>query len=141
MGRVFGELEDAPSPKQFDALDTAGLAGLRAFWRERWGPPPPRLRSPQLLRLLIAWRLQAPAYGSLDKQTKRLLKDRSPTLPLPPGARLTREYLGVLHEVEVSPTGYLYRDRQFRSLSEVARAITGTRWNGPKFFGLREPGQ
>ena len=69
---------------------------------------------------------------------RRRLRDRSTAPPLAPGARLTREYLGVLHEVGVLHRGYLYRDRTFGSLSEVARAITGTHWNGPKFFGLRE---
>ena len=119
-------------------LDHLSLRGLRAFWRERWGPPPPQIKSPELLRLLIAWRLQAPIYGSLDGWTRRRLRARETRPQLPAGTRLTREYRGVPHEVEVLHDGYRYGARRFGSLSEVAAAITGTHWNGPKFFGLRE---
>lgn len=121
-----------------DRLDGLSVGGLRAFWRERWGPPPPRLKSAKLLRLLIAWRLQAPVQGSLDATTRRRLRAKRPASELPAGTHLAREYRGVMHQVEVLGEGFLYRDRRYDSLSQVAETITGTHWNGPRFFGLRD---
>lgn len=115
------------------------LEELRRQWSVHWGLAP-RFRSVDLLRRLIAWRLQAEHYGGLDQLTKHLLASRR--MPSPPGpevgTRLTREYRGVLHEVEVVSGGFEYRQRCYRSLSKVAQAITGTHWNGPRFFGLRD---
>ncbi len=92
-----------------------------------------------LLRSIIAWRLQADAYGDLDADTRRRLQGKS--MPrrgvLPPGARVSREYCGVRHDVEIGSGCVLYDGREYRSLSAVARTITGVRWNGPRFFGLR----
>lgn len=119
-------------------LETTPLAALRAEWRTRWGPPP-ALRSPRLLRYLIAWRVQAAAYGDLTSDDRRRLKSASlPRLQtLSQGSRVAREYLGVIHEVVAERDGFRYRERQYRSLSAIAREITGVRWNGPRFFGLR----
>ena len=90
---------------------------------------------------MAAWRLQAPVHGDLDASTKRFVAGRSRLQPTPPapGTRLTREYKGVPHTVEILAVGVRYGERTYGSLSEVARLITGTRWNGPRFFGLREP--
>jgi len=120
------------------SLETKPLAALRVEWRTRWGPPP-ALRSSHLLRHLIAWRMQAAAYGDLTSDDRRRLKSASlPTLQtLKAGSRVAREYLGVIHEVVAEPAGFRYRERQYRSLSAIAREITGVRWNGPRFFGLR----
>jgi hypothetical protein len=119
-------------------LETMTLERLRAFWLYTWGDPP-ELRSVVLLRHLIAWRLQAARYGGLDSAARRILSGKllacGPTLA--PGMKLTREYLGVLHEVEVTRTGYMYAGVNFRSLTRVAKQITGTHRNGPSFFGLR----
>ena len=119
-------------------LDHDDLYELRARWRSNWGAPP-RLRSVRLMRLLIAWRLQSDAYGGLDDDLKRRLRRSSaPRTANPPtGTRLTREYQGVLYEVEILDDGVAYAGRDYGSLSEVARLITGVRWNGPRFFGLR----
>ncbi|WP_298125248.1 DUF2924 domain-containing protein [Brevundimonas sp.] len=121
-------------------LLTLDLEGLRAVWRERYGPPP-KLRSPQLLRLNLAWRLQAEAFGGLDAETKRRLRrggaGASAADRLQPGVRLIREWKGVPHEVVVEDGGFRYDGRLFKSLSVIAREISGTRWNGPRFFGLR----
>ena len=121
-------------------LLTLGLQALRAIWRERYGPPP-KLRSPQLLRLNLAWRLQAEAFGGLDAETKRRLRrggaGASAADRLQPGVRLIREWKGVPHEVIVEEGGFRYGGRLWKSLSEIARQISGTRWNGPRFFGLR----
>ena len=121
------------------ALEAATLEDLRTVWRRRkWGAPP-KMRSIELLRMIIAWRIQAAAYGGLDAATRQRLRGVSmPRMPNPPaGTRVTREYRGVLHHVEILKVGVSYAGRSYSSLSEVARLITGTRWNGPRFFGLR----
>lgn len=126
-------------------VDVAGLAQmtlgeLRAVWEERFGAPP-RLRSPELLALMLGWRLQAETHGGLAPETRRLLR-RPPATgareSAMPGTRVTREWKGVRHEVSVlGPGQYLYQDERYASLSQIARRITGSRWNGPRFFGLR----
>lgn len=122
------------------ALEALDLHGLRDQWRKRYGDPP-KMRSRELLARLLAWRIQADAFGGLDATTIRLLKtDRVPNLKpqLSPGSRLSREWQGRRHDVEVIEAGFRYAGADYRSLSEVARMITGTRWNGLRFFGLRE---
>jgi len=120
-------------------LESADLDGLREEWRRRYGPPP-QLRSKTLLRQILAWRLQADVHGGLDAETRRLLRDDKPLRePLvAPGTIITREWRGVTHQVEATGEAFLYGGKRWNSLSEVARAITGTRWNGPRFFGLRD---
>jgi Protein of unknown function (DUF2924) len=127
------------------------LTGLRARWKALTGrKAPPHLPKHLLLRLL-AYRLQADALGDLDKATIRFLEQlatggrkASAPVPLPvsrsvrPGTLLRREWQGVLHQVMVMYDGFSWNGATYRSLSEVARAITGTRWNGPRFFGLRD---
>ena len=121
-------------------LEALDLEGLRAVWKTRYGPPP-KLRSPRLLRLNLAWRIQAEAFGGLDAETKRRLRrggaGASAADRLQPGVRLTREWKGVPHEVVVEEGGFRYDGRIWKSLSEIARHISGSRWNGPRFFGLR----
>ena len=122
------------------ALAALDLAGLRDEWRRRYGAPP-KMRSAGLLARLLAWKIQADAFGGLDATTVRLLKRDRPLVPrlkLAPGTRLSREWCGRQYEVEVLAEGFRYDGRIHRSLSEVARSITGTRWNGLRFFGLRE---
>ena len=131
-------LDDSDLEAQLCALERLDLRGLRDVWRDRWGTAP-KLRSVDLLRRIIAWRIQAAAYGGLAPETRVRLRSTSmPRIPLPkPGARLTREYKGVLYTVEVGVGSLHYAGRAYGSLSEVAREITGVRWNGPRFFGLR----
>lgn len=119
-------------------LETLDLAGLRAEWERRHGEMP-RLRSVDLLRRVLAWRCQAAALGDLDSATRRLLRQDRPVKPdgLRPGKVLVREWLGVRYEVEVVDDGFVHDGKVWRSLSGVARHITGSRWNGPRFFGLR----
>lgn len=120
-------------------LAEADLEQLREEWEQRYGAAP-RLRSPDLLRRIFAWRIQAAAEGGLDRVTQRLLVgDASPKDLMAEGTVITREWKGIQHEVEIADGGYLYGGRRWKSLSEVVREITGTRWNGPRFFGLREP--
>lgn len=121
----------------FAFLERATLQELRAEWGRRYGAPP-RLRSPDLLRQTLAWRIQAGEEGGLDKVSKRLLcRDARAGVQLPPGTIIAREWQGVRHEVEATDDGFIHAGRRWKSLSEIARAITGTRWNGPRFFGLR----
>jgi hypothetical protein len=121
------------------ALAALDLAGLRGEWRRRYGDPP-TVRSTELLSRLLAWRIQADAFGGLDAATIRRLRsspDTSASLSLVPGTRLTREWQGLRHEVEVLEVGFQHHGTIYRSFSEAARAITDTRWNGHRFFGLR----
>ena len=117
------------------------LEQLREFWRRRYGAPP-SLRSVPIMGMLLAWRIQSEASGGLDNRTRKLLARRSATQRegrhLGIGARLTRNWKGRPVEVVVQENGFLWNGRVFPSLSAAATAIAGTRWNGPRFFGLRE---
>ena len=122
------------------ALEALDLHGLRGEWRKRYGQPP-KMRSRELLARLLAWRIQADAFGGLDATTIRLLNAdrlRPPKPSLAPGTQLSRDWQGRRHQVDVLESGFRYAGSDYRSLSEVARTITGTRWNGLRFFGLRE---
>jgi hypothetical protein len=128
------------------------VVGLRSRWHAVCGrPAPPHLPSHLLFRVL-AYRLQADRWGDLDAQSKRLLDHSgSPeqaghsavhqnrhTTELRPGTVLGREWNGRMHRVAVLPEGFAWKGQTYPSLSNVALAITGTRWNGPRFFGLRD---
>ena len=129
------------------SLTAMDIEALRAVWRERLGEPPP-VRSTDILRRSLAEALQIEADGpsvALDKRLSRAAsqhrtgkKPRLRTSTFQPGSTLIREWQGVRHEVEVRPDGYVWQGQRHASLSEVARLITGVRWNGPRFFGLRE---
>lgn len=129
-----------------DALEGLGLEELRERWRARFGAPP-ALRSPELVGLMLAWKTQAERHGGLDAEARRALRRPVPSRASPSpsgGSRLVREWQGVRHEVLVTNDGaFLYQGQRYASLSKVARRITGVRWNGPRFFGLRsaEPGR
>ena len=122
-------------------IEQLDLEGLRRFWGQRYGAPPP-LRSVPILRLLLAWRVQSDALGGLDSESRRTLgrkgKIRAEGLDLGIGARLTRQWQGRTHEVLVEVAGFRWQGQSYRSLSAVATAIAGSKWNGPRFFGLRE---
>ena len=123
-----------------DGIEALDLEGLRAFWRQRYGAPPP-LRSQPILRQLLAWRVQAELHGGLDADLRKLLARSGPVQRegrhLGLGARLTRNWQGREVEVVVEEDGFRWNGRLFPSLSAAASAIAGTRWNGPRFFGLR----
>jgi hypothetical protein len=114
------------------------LADLRAEWHRRYGSPP-KHRAADLLRRVLAWRIQADVFGDLDVPTRRILaKEQNVLRPAAqPGMRLAREWAGRRYEVVVIESGVVFEGQTFGSLSEVARHITGRRWNGPRFFGLR----
>ena len=105
--------------------------------------------SHSLLMRAGAYRLQEQALGGLKPTTRRFLEQAAedasagrqisaPSLTIKSGTRLLREWHGVTHEVMVADDGVLYRDKRYRSLSEVARVITGVKWSGPLFFGLKK---
>lgn len=121
---------------KLEALQSMGLAQLRTVWSEHWGRTP-RLRSVELLRMIVAWRLQAAVLGGLDPLTIERLKQRSIPRPRPPtGTRLTREYRGVLHHVDVGAEDFKYAGRTYTNLTAIASEIAGCKWSGPRFFGL-----
>ncbi|WP_454597427.1 DUF2924 domain-containing protein [Qipengyuania sp. SM2507] len=117
------------------------LDELRAFWRKRYGAPPP-LRSIAIMQQQLAWRVQAEAYGGLDQETRRALARTGAVQAegkhLGIGATLTRNWKGRKVEVVVEESGFRWNDELFPSLSAAATAIAGSRWNGPRFFGLRD---
>ena len=132
---------EADVAEEVQALERLDLEGLRSAWRDRFGTPP-KLRSGELLRLMLAWRIQSQALGGLDAQTRRRLRQGvgspAPSVRLGDGARITREWRGEVHQVEATAGGFRWNGQVFTSLSAVARAMTGVKRNGPKFFGLRE---
>ena len=117
------------------------LEQLRDLWRQRYGATP-SLRSVPIMRQLLAWRLQAEAHGGLDPDTRRALARTGSIAAegkhLGIGARLTRNWKGGEVEVVVEEKGFRWNDRHFQSLSAAATAIAGSKWNGPRFFGLRD---
>ncbi|HMR54780.1 MAG TPA: DUF2924 domain-containing protein [Amaricoccus sp.] len=138
----------------------AGLAGLpiaelRMVWSDSWGTPPPKGARRRLLMLGIAWKCQADTLGGMSRQLERRLAAleasfgqggtvdaraaKQASAPrLLPGTRLMRAWGDERHEVIVTETGFLWRGKCWTSLSAIARAITGSRRNGPAFFGLRD---
>lgn len=126
-------------------LETMDRAVLLAAWSEVHGAPAPKGLSRSFLRRFLATDLQVRAKGGLSRRAKAALAApevrtaRSQRGSLKPGARLLREWMGVTHRVEVIPEGYLWNGARYRSLSAIARAITGAHWSGPRFFGLADP--
>ena len=135
------------------ALKTTPTQDLQARWRELFETEPPR-RNRGYLESRIAYRIQELEHGGLSPTAIARLEALGETLdggdaivrkrrvddrPVA-GTRLIREYQGVEHCVTVMADGFEYQGRPYKSLSAVARAITGTRWNGPLFFGLRNSG-
>jgi hypothetical protein len=127
------------------ALASMDKPALSGRWAKLTGRPVPQV-STRLLRLALAWELQAKVQGRGARRVRTQLdltrSVRSRTFALRPGMRLVREWNGVVHVVTVNERGELvWNGKTWRSLSEVARTITGTRWSGPAFFGLKQPRQ
>lgn len=123
------------------ALEAMPLAQLRLKWSSLSDAPVPRV-SAGLLRLALAWQLQARVHGALPRQLRtrldQLAAGRTETQAAQPGMKLMREWNGRLHVVTVDEAGVIsWNGEQWKSLSAVARAITGTQWSGPAFFGLK----
>jgi hypothetical protein len=125
------------------------IANLRMRYRELFLADPPKAFGPDLLRRSIAQRIQERAYGGLSQETARFLRQlvkatRSKPngkLELPrrikAGSELVRTWQGTTYRVKVVADGFAFEGQTYASLSEIATKIAGTRWNGPRFFGLR----
>ena len=134
------------------ALTGMDAAALRAEWRRLYRTNPPPKLSRDLLELAVAWKLQERVLGGLGARARRQLMDLAGTLttrselPKPrqvslrPGVRLVRRWGGDIHEIMVVEDGFRWRERTWKSLSAIAREMTGTRWSGPRFFGLDKAG-
>jgi hypothetical protein len=130
-------------------LPTTPIADLRKRYRDLFRTEPPKAFGPDLLRRSIAQRIQEKAYGTFSASTRRLLDQLvraamakpNGRLELPrrikPGSELVRTWKGQTHRVTVMAAGFVRNGKTFASLSEIASEITGTKWNGPRFFGLR----
>ena len=135
---------DAEVEAALEALPRMDRPSLYARYRSLYGVGAPARFSRQLLELAIAYRIQAAAYGDLSPAVKRaILSGQSPIRDrtASSGTVLIREWHGVHHTVTVHDQDVEYRGERFRSLSEVARLITGQRRSGPAFFGLKGVGQ
>src|SRR5713101_1270524 len=139
----------SPVEVELDRLPTTPIAELRKRYRELFRTEPPKAFGPDLLRRSIAHRIQEKAYGGLSASVRRLLDQLvkaamarpNGRLELPrrikPGSELARTWKGKTYRVMVMADGFAFDGETFTSLSEIASEITGTKWNGPRFFGLR----
>jgi hypothetical protein len=131
-------------------LKSLNLPQLRHYWKSHLSEEPPALRSADTLRRLLAYKIQERDFSGLSPATRNRLRKiasaakRNPGMelsqgpPLKPGTILTREWQGTLHQVRVLENGFEFEGKRLTSLSEAARKITGTRWSGPLFFGLKK---
>ena len=135
---------------QLNRLPSLQTGELRKLWQELFQNPPHQKLRRELLIPILAYRLQEKALGGLKPSTVRRLRaiadelasgkrnPRSSQLAPRPGTRMVRQWQGKLHEVVTLESGFSYDGQKYASLSEIARAITGTRWSGPAFFGLKK---
>jgi hypothetical protein len=131
--------------ERIEALGSLDTAKLRQEWQRVWKEPAPRLGH-DLLRRGIAWKLQEQEHGGLPRSCTRELErlarqiERGKPLGIErvakPGTRLVRQWRGRTYHVAVMDEGFLFEDRRYSSLSQIAQVITGTKWSGPRFFGL-----
>ena len=141
--------------RQLTELQDMPHAALKERWRGLYGTEPPAYKRVHMIRRL-AYRIQELAYGGLPDDTKaeleriaeederhrqlaRAQRRKSKTTHALPGTRLVREWNGQRYEVTAVEGGFEYAGRKYRSLSAIAKVITGAHWSGPQFFGLRTP--
>ena len=131
--------------EEIGRLTSLSRADLARRWTSIFGSPSPKSVKRGLLERACAYELQARALGGLKPSTRRSLlaiatgaPSKRPTVKkaLRPGTRLIREWHGVVHQVDVADESIVWKGQTYRSLSAVATAITGSRWSGPRFFGL-----
>lgn len=129
--------------QDLEAMDRVNLLDA---WSGIFGRPAPKGLSQGMMRRFLAHELQTRRHGGLSRKAKAALtregdapvKPIAPTLQ--PGGRLLREWNGVTHVVDVTEAGFKWRGKSWRSLSAIAREITGAHWSGPRFFGLKKAG-
>jgi len=149
MNQGFSGAESGQISGEIAALFDLSVSKLKDRWRSVYGTEPPARSSKKLLVSAIAYRIQERAFGGLKPSVRRLLERMSDdaggrrishtrlvTRPST-GTVLIRDWQGKIHHVTVLERGVTYRKKNYRSLSQVARVITGCRWSGPLFFGLR----
>jgi hypothetical protein len=144
-----GWVADPEVEAELERLPKARIADLRNRYRELFGAEPPKAFGPDLLRRSIAHRIQEKAYGGLSRDHQRLLDQLvkaaqakpNGRIALPrqikPGSELVRTWNRRTYRIVVMEKGFAWEGRTYSSLSEIAFGITGTKWNGPRFFGLR----
>lgn len=136
--------KEAKIAAQIEEIRSLNKNELRIRWQETFGKTVPEALTKDLLARMIAYRIQEKAFGGLDRATEKLLESyangnpSAPSRHLKAGTVLIREYQGVRHTVTIADGGFIWREKKYRGLSTIAKAITGTSWNGPRFFGLRE---
>jgi hypothetical protein len=149
-GRTAGISGDLKSRLSLEIARIASLGkdDLRAAWSAEFHKRSPQGLTRHLLVRTLAWRLQEKALGGHDQATVKLLdayargKGNDALFhKLKSGTVLVREYRGARHTVTIVGDGFLWQERTYPNLSTIARAITGTNWNGPRFFGLRQAGR
>lgn len=138
--------------EEISELPKLSRGELQAKWRAALKQSPPSHLRKQLLVPLLAYKLQEQAYGGLKPEIKRRLRELAnifesrpgqvsakllPVARARPGTRLMRQWQNETHSVTVSEQGFEYKGERYKSLSQIARIITGTRWSGPLFFGLK----
>ena len=140
----------APAVRKISQLDSAQPAQLLKLWAAALGRPPQFRASRELLASTLAWHLQERKFGGLKPATVRKLcvmshneglnrrSQRPPATNLRPGTVIIKHWRGARHVVTILTGGFEHQGKVFSSLSQLAREITGTRWNGPAFFGLRK---
>lgn len=131
---------------ELESIASMNVEDLRALWRKRRACDPPPAMTKDLIARVLAWSIQVEALGEPARVRKILGSAGSGSTPLPgrrvkPGSVIMREYEGTVHEVTVLPDGFLWQDKSWPSLSAIAFEITGTKWNGPRFFGVGQPKQ
>jgi hypothetical protein len=149
MDRSVSEREREKLAGEIAGLQSLDVEQLKGRWRTLYQTEAPARFSRDLLIGAVAYRMQERALGGLKPATRRLFQRvaadaharrplrLAPVRKLEPGAVLIREWGGVKHQVVVLESGFSFRGQRYRSLSEVARLITGSRWSGPLFFGLK----
>jgi hypothetical protein len=127
---------------ELDRIAAMNIKELRSLWREREGREAPSGFSKDLLARALAYAIQEEQLGGLSKELKKLLASpdtqAEPPRRIKVGSVIVREYAGVRHEVFLVADGFSWQGKTYPSLSAIAKEITGTRWNGPRFFGLRD---
>ena len=149
MTHRYSQTEAREISSEIARLLEVKVSELKDQWRAMYGNEPPPRSSKKFLISAIAYKIQEHAFGSLKSSVIRLLEHAAQNLggtQTPPARQITRaktgtvlirEWQGKSHNVTVLERGVLYRKKNYRSLSQVARLITGCRWSGPLFFGLR----
>jgi hypothetical protein len=147
MKRMVSDIKSEKLEQELKDLETRGDDELKDRWRSLYGTNPPQKIHRSLLIAAIAHRMQENALGALKSSVRRHLMQAAdnqatsrPSLrhsSLRPGTVLVRDWGGVTHQAKVLEDGIFFRSKRYKSLSEVARVITGSRWSGPLFFGLK----